>query len=313
MEKKEGKKNSKLKIWHLFIIVLALFTLSLFLFDTSLSRYVYNGIKNYFFQSKGFYFNCDKLSEDTAVFQLDNWDGVNTQPITFNMNSYKNNLISADEDIYYTITKSCTGPVTCELTKNSGLIDADTHEDSFSIRVTPNYALPEGTTVTVEVTASSTEPYEKELSGVFTLNVGVPGITYEIVDKVNQPYLNFSITNTLDFYRAVVAFGNYSAGDTIESSVYETLSDTDKAKCTSALIKLEFDPHDILIDMTSEFYENAYDFTTTMVGGKEYIDSVTFGMEPVTSMVIRFYKVEASMNYTYPFHDVTPIITFNAL
>ena len=306
-------KNKKINFYHVIVILIGLFVLSMFLFDTSFSRYVYNGLKSYFFESQGFYFNCDKLSTDTAIFQLDNWDGVNSFPITFTMNSFKNNLVSAEEDIEYIITNTCTGRANCTLSKDEGFIDKDSHTDTFSIVVTPTATLEEGESIVVDVKAVSTTPYKKELTGKITLNVGVPGIAYEIVDKVNQPYLNFSITNTLDYYRVVTAFDEYSAGTILESSVYNELTSDKKAKCTSALIKLEFDPNDILIDMTSEFYENAYDYTTTMIDGKEYINSVTFGVDAVSSMIIRFYKVEASRNYTYPYQNPTSIITFNVL
>ena len=69
--------------------------LVLFLFKPSLARYIYNGIKNYYYETQRFYFNCDKLDENNAIFQLDNWDGVNSFDVTYNMNSFKNNFIAS--------------------------------------------------------------------------------------------------------------------------------------------------------------------------------------------------------------------------
>lgn len=304
------KKGNRFKIFlGIFFIVVGL----IFLLKPSFARYIYNGIKNYYYESKSFYFNSDKLSLDTAVFQLDNWDGVNTFPITFNMDSYKNNLVASDIDIEYDITFNCTANASCVASKNSGLIPKETNKDFFTINITPVTALNEGDSITLTVKATSRSPYVKELTGEVRLNVGVPGITYEISDKVNRPYLDFKITNTLDFYKVVTPFGTYEAGHVISQSVYNALPASDKAKCTSALIKLEFDPDVILVDVTSEFYENAYDYTTQTINGKQYINSITFGMDAISSMNIRFYKADTSRNYTYPYVNPSSVITFNVL
>ena len=164
------------------------------------------------------------------------------------------------------------------------------------------------------MTVTSNSPYTKELSGTVTLNVGVPGISYTIADKVNQPYLEFKITNTLNYYRVGIPFGNYTFGQELTDAEYNSLSASDKAKCTSAIINLTFDPNVILVDVTSDFYENAYSNTTQIINGKPYVNSITFGMDAVSSISIRFYKVNAANNYTYPNDNHTPsIITVQAL
>lgn len=305
--------KNKIKVTKVSFVVLLVLLGCLLFFGTSLSRFIYNGVKNYYFESQNFYFNCDKLAENEAIFQLDNWDGVTSFEITFNMNSFKNNLVSAKSNIEYDIEYECSSKATCTISKESGLIPTTTHEDYFTITVVPNQTLVEGDSIVVNTSVTSTSPYVKTLTGKVTLNVGIPGISYEISDKVNQPYLNFSITNTFDYYQVVTAFDSYAVGDTIESSVYSSLSSENKEKCTSIIIRLDFDPRVILIDMTSEFYDNAYEYTTTMIDGKEYINSVKFGMDAVSSMNIRFYKVEASNNYTYPYVNPTSVIGFNVL
>ncbi len=311
--KKRLAKIKKFGIYKIIIVSIIIIVISLVLFKPSLARYVYNGLKNYYYESQSFYFNCDKLSVEGAVFQLDNWDGVNSFDVTFNMDSFKNNSISSNSNITYDIDYECTSNATCTISKETGLIPTSTHKDYFVITVTPNQALSEGDSITLDVSVESTAPYIKELTGQVRLNVGVPGITYEISDKVNQPYLDFKITNTLDYYQVVTPFGNYAAGDTIEQSVYNNLSAANKEKCTSALIRLDFDPNIILVDVTSEFYENAYSYTTQTINNKQYINRVVFGMDPVSSMSIRFYKVNAANNYTYPYTNPTSIITFTAL
>lgn len=318
------KKNPKRKLsrFKIIIIVIALVTVSLLILKPSFARYVYYGIKNYYYESQHFYFNCNKLEEEEAILQVDNWDGVNSFDIDYDLNSYKNNYIFAPTAISYNITKHrCIGSntrvqnsISCTITKENGLIPTNTHKDSFKITVLPTAALQQGDKVTVEVEVQSTSPYEKTLKGKVHLNVGVPGISYEISDKVNSPYLDFKITNTTNYYQAVTAFGDYGVGDPVPEDVYNSLSPENKAKCTSAKIQLSFDPSVILVDVTSDFYDNAYSYTTQTINGKAYIDSIIFGMDAASSISIRFYKVNAANNYTYPSdNNNTSIITFNVL
>lgn len=314
MTKKPKRKISRFK---LILIIIVSVTGLLFLFKPSFARYIYDGIKNYYYESRNFYFNSNKLSEAGIDLQLDNWDGVTSFDIDYTLNSIKNNSVASPDNISYNITKHrcvTNANVTCTITKETGLIPTNTHKDTFTITVTPNEALAQGAKVTVEVEVESTAPYEKKLVGTVELNVGVPGISYEIFDKANRPYLDFKITNTSNFYRVVIPFGNYTYGWTLEESVYNALSDENKAKCTSALIDLSFDPTVILVDVTSDFYENAYNYTTQIINGKAYINGITFGMDPATSISIRFYKVNAANDYTYPTDDPnnTSIITFTA-
>ena len=314
MTKKPRKKISRFK---LIIIITSLVVVFLLLLKPSWARYVYNGIKDYYYESQRFYFNSNKLSENGSTLQLDNWDGVNSFDIDYEVNSVKNNSIASPSAITYDIpVHRCvtTANVSCTITKTTGLISTTTHKDVFTITVTPNEALAQGAKVRVEVEVKSTDPYEKTLTGVVILNVGIPGITYEISDKANRPYLDFKITNTTNYYQVVTPFGDYTQGSPIEEAVYNSLSAENKAKCTSALINLTFDPTVILVDVTSDFYENAYSYTTQQINGKSYINGITFGMDAVSSMSIRFYKVNASNNYKYPNDNHTPsIITFQVL
>ena len=347
MKKNQIKKLPKFK---LFFIVFGLLILITFIIKPSYARYIYNGIKDYYYESQSFYFNCDKLSTSPAIFQLDNWDGVNTFPVTYNLNSIKNELVAANDDINYVvdsykctsnfyhvtvafdsyavgdrITSSvynrltdankakCSAAATCTITKESGTISKTSHADNFRINITPNTTMNQGDNVTLTVKVSSTLPYKKTLTGIVRLNVGVPGISYEITDKGGQPYLDFKITNTLNYYRVVTAFGNYTPGATIEEEVYNNLSAADKEKCTSALIRLSFNPNVILVDVTSDFYDDAYTYTTRQIDGKAYIDSVTFGVDRASSISIRFYKVNATNNYTYPYTNPISIINFEVL
>ena len=86
------------------------------------------------------------------------------------------------------------------------------------------------------------------------------------------------------------------------------LSNENKEKCYSALITLEFDPKEILLDMTNTNYLNAINTTTTNIDGSNYINSMTFKVEPISSAVVRFYKVDVNKDYTYPIINSKSII-----
>ena len=301
------KKISKKKVIILVVSLMLVFG------ATTYGRYIYEGIKNYYLNTKKFYFNSDKLSESNAYYQLDNWSGVDPVTITFNMDSKKNNILASPLNIEYDISYECSNNVTCTSTKDSGLIMSNVNTDYFTITMTPNVAMRNGDSIWLEVTTEATSPYEKTLSGTFIINVGEIGLSYEIIDAVGSPYLDFNITNTLDYYKVIEAFDSYSVGDRIEISEYLSLPEADRPKCTSALITLTFDPNLFRLDMTSDaFLQSVRTTTSTMLDGYDYINSVTFRTDAVSSNSIRFYKLNTNNNYTYPFITNSPIITFSS-
>jgi len=302
--------NTKQKI----IICLITFLIVLFTCGIVFSRYAYTGLKNMYFNSKGFYFNSDKLTETTSTYQLDNWSGVDSYTIIVNMNSRKNNLIAANMNILYTINYTCPSTVICQATQASGTIPSSTNVDDFTIVVTPNANFDDGDSVTVYVETSSTSPYEKTLSANFTLNVGQMGLSYEVTDDINHPYLEIRITNTLDYYTVLTVFGNYNVNDRIDITTYRGLTSAQQANCASATITLAFNPADVLLDMTSASYLKKESQTTTTINNYQYINSFTFKIEAISSEIVKFYKTTPANNYTYPNETSTPsVITFSAV
>ncbi len=302
------KKKFKLKkSVYVFIAV----GLVLIILGSTYGRYIYLELKEYYLSTKNFYFNSDKLTVDRAIYQVENWSGVDSYNISINLNSYKNNLEVCDSDITYELTYFCSNNVNCHLSKEGGTIFTATNTDNVVATLTPITSLSEGDTAFIEVTAQSTAPYRKTIKARFILNVATVGLSYEIEDKVNRPYLNFNITNTLDYYTIVTPFGSYNAGDKIDISTYSNLSNENKLKCKSALITLTFDPNTVVLDMTSEYYLNATNYTTTTINGNEYINSITFNVEAISSAQVKFYKIDATRNYTYPITNNSSIISFS--
>ncbi len=306
MKKEKTKIKNKYTMLRLLLVILIFIILAFLI--SAFGRYVTNSVNNFFMRSKEFYFNSDKLKENTAVYQVDNWSGIDDYTIVVNMNSRKNNLQATTYDIGYNITYSCSDNAICELEKTSGTIPSDTNSDSFYLRITPNRQLEVGDKVEVEITASSTAQYKKTLKGKFTLVVGKERLSYEITDSVQSPYMQLRLTNTLTYYIVEQAFDSYTVGQKIDSDTYRALSDTNKAKCYSSIVTLSFDPTVVLIDTTNEIVENAITTTKTTINGKDYINSITIKIDAISSQDIRFYKLNIANDYTYPKGNNTSIV-----
>ena len=281
------------------IIIIGLLCICLISFVSILARYVTNSINNYYLKTKEFYFNSDKLQENIANYQIDNWSGVDDYIITINMDSRDNNLLFTNYDIDYEISYTCSNNIICQLSKEKGTIKEATHNDFFTVTITPNTILNTNDRVWVEVTAKSTTAYEKTLQARFTLVVGKEKISYEIQDKVNNPYLNLRLTNTISYYQVQEPFLNYNTGDKITEQQYLALEENERQKCYSAIVKLEFDPRNVLLDMTNQEYINSYDIETETIDGINYIKAFKFKIDAISSVNIKFYKVNIDENYTY--------------
>lgn len=280
MTRRRRKNNNKI------IPILIVLTILAFLVPimTSLSKYVYNAIHDYYLGTKGFYFNSDKLSSNHSEFEIaNNWSGAETYTITINLNSKKNDLVFAETDIDYEIEYTHSDNIECTISKTSGTIigsaNGGINEDYFIITINPaaGTSLPNGATTWVEIEVTSTSPYVATLSGKLMVGVGTEDINYEIMDSVNNPYLEVNITNSLN---------------------------------TGKDVTLSFDPNVILLDMTSKFTLNSSAKTTVQINGYDYVNTVTSYVGSLETITVKFYKVDSSQDYTYQAGDTkTPVVT----
>lgn len=292
MQKHSYKKKQIIIFIGIFLCFLS--------FIISFGRYVTKSINNFFLRSKEFYFYSDKLSENESIFQIENWSGVDDYTITVNMNSRKNNIQVASYDISYDIQYTCSDNAICQLSKTSGTISKDSNSDFFNLTITPNTQLETGDKVTVEIEATSTTNYEKTIKGKFTLVVGQENLTYQITDEPDKTYMNLRITNTLSYYVVRQSFESYTVNQKIDIDTYLALSEENQARCYSSIVTIEFDPNEILLDITNENYKKLIETETTLINGKKYISSITLPIDAISSTDLRFYKVDVSEDYTYP-------------
>jgi hypothetical protein len=276
------------------------------------SRYVNSKLIDYILETKKFYFNSDKLTKDGKIYEINNWSGTDPFNIEFDLNNKKNNILYSDDDIEYELNVECDEETLCSITNKTGVIYKEENSEIFNLIITPTRVFNVNEEIKVKVTGKSLSPYKKTLSATFKIKVGTQGLTYEIKDQSFQPYFMFNITNTRQSYFARTAFGNYNVGDEIIAQDYLALSETDKKNFSSARITLSFDPNIVILDTTASITQGSEKQYTT-VDGVSYISSITFDMDAVSSMAIRFYKKDTSKDYTYPIITTTPIINFSAL
>ena len=129
-------------------------------------------------------------------------------------------------------------------------------------------------TITIEVSASTSVPYQKTISGKFILKPETQGTnTYSIEDVVNREYAILKLTCPND----------------------------------SSTVTLEFEPEKLRIDTNDEVYINRNDTKTeyTTINGKNYVTKIVFEMPAETTKYVKFYKVNKALNYTYPGSQTT--------
>lgn len=290
INKKTRRKIKVKKINPIILIIILLVVIFLTPRFISTAKYVYNVIHEHYLASKDFYFSSDKLNINKTSYEItNNWSGAQTYQIPINMSSKKNDLAYTEADITYTITiDACSPNITATPSKSSGTINGTgehsgngVNEDYFIVDIDPvGTALAEGSTAWVDVTVTSTEPYEQTLQGRLIVEVSSADISYEIIDAVNQPYLTVNITNS------------QSIGDDVT---------------------LNYNPNVVLLDMTSRFYINNTGKTSQQVNGYAYLNSITSHVDLLSTTSVKFYKVDASQNYSYSSTSggATPVITIS--
>ena len=277
------KKSIKLKIIKLLIILIVLiFITPKFI---SFARYVYNFAYEHYIASKDFYFGSDKLGETLVEYEVtNNWSGAESYSVIVNLSSKRNDMALTKADINYTISETHSSNITCTLSKLSGTIvgtgNSGSNVDAVTVTIEPanGVALPTNAEVWVEITASAVSPYTKTLTGKLIFEVGASDISYEIMDAPNQPYLTVNIVNST---------------------------------ATAANITLAYSPAVVLLDMTSRYYLNSISSTTQAINGYNYIDSITSSVNGLSTTSVKFYKVDATQDYSYSGGSATPVITLS--
>ena len=304
---REHQTASKIVVASLFIFLFVSFTFG---------RYIKNILNSYILETKGFYFNSTILAVNGKNYSINNWDGVNSYPLTIDINNRKNSERYTKTDITYEITYNCPSSVTCTLSKTEGVLHPNDQTDNYSLVVTPNQNFYEGDQAVVTTTVTSTSPYVKSMSATYTIGVLKSNFSYDIKDSVNSKFLTINFTNSISYYQVSEAFSTYSVGDQIGVDIYNNLSQADKDKCFSSIITVEYNPNLLLVDMTNNLFihrlNTGYE-EITLSDGYNYVKKFTFKVNASSSNSIIFYKDDVTQNYTYPVVNPNSIITVSVI
>ena len=278
---RKRKKQNKLKAFIIIFLIVVAIAISAF------GRFIYNSAREAYLASRQFYFTSDILTVNGAEYEYNNWGGADVYPIEFELYSYNNELSKIDYDLNYTVTCESLSPtkIECSIGSENGPTTADgtiyvsqNNTSKVTVYVKPIATITKGETVKFRITASTQEPYAKELSCEISLNITLGNTSYSIEDVQNRDYALLKLVNGND---------------------------------TAVSIKLSFDPNILRLDLNDEIYPEMTATRHVTINGKQYISEVEFTLTKETAKNIKFYKVDKSQNYTYPSGDTTSAIVVN--
>ena len=296
---------------HKTLSILSLIFLIGFVFVTvAYGRYIRNIIYDFILETKAFYFDSGILGVNEKHYSIENWDGVNSYPLTIDLTNRKNSRRVTNTDIVYTVSVDCPTTVTCSLSKNGDTIHPEEDLDTFQVTVYPHQNFSEGDTVTVVVTVTSSTPYVKTLSASYTIGVEKSNFTYEIVDSSSSKYLTVNFVNSIAYYEVETAFGSYAVGDKINLEDFINLTPAEQANCFSAIVTLTYNPQVLEVDMTDLNYIHHLptNYQEQTINGFQYVKQFSFKIPASSSTSVLFYKNDVSQNYTYPVVNQTSIV-----
>ena len=281
------KKLNKVKVSIVIVLIVLVFSLSVF------GRYISASIKEAYFAARQFYFSSDILTVAGAEYQYNNWGGLDVYPIEIQLRSYINERAKLNYDLNYsatvTVNEGYTDKIKCTLNSYtegaqstiSGTISSQTNVDALVVYVKPLVQIQKDESVKLTVTASTSEPYVKEISCEFTLTPEIlAGVSYTIEDVTNRDYAVLRITNTAS---------------------------------SGAQVQLQYDPTKLVIDSNDAIYVEKVSEATTSVDGKNYVNKLVFNMEKEFTRYVKFYKVDRTQNYTFPGVQATTPITVTTI
>lgn len=250
-----NNKYQKKQFILFFIIFIYLFALSF-----TFGRYAMKKVKSYLSGSKEFCFYSDKLSEQDVEYPI-NWSGTEQCIIPINLYTKINSLKKLNHDVKYKITyELLSSNATCTLSKEEGIVPADTNTDAFTVLITPTKNIDENEKMSVKVNVTTIDDFEKILTANFIISVNDQNMSYKIDDLEGRPYLNLIINNT-----------------------------------HKQNVTISFNPNELLIDTTNEIFSKLNNLQ--LQPGTRYVNEVTFTVEAMSNTNIKFFKKNKMENY----------------
>lgn len=178
------------------LIPIAVFISIILISGIVFAKYITEKKKNVLYTAGSFYFTSDLLSDGAALNTYEYGKGIDE--ISVDLKNNIDDLRFSEVDIYYNvkITDIAGNPVT---NKNENIIPEITNNKLLKNQIDKNIVkfsnLKTGSYI---VTATSTNPYEKEIKANFIITNKNENITFSVNDTINSPIAQLTIT-TNDF------------------------------------------------------------------------------------------------------------------
>ena len=267
MQKKSNSITNK-KYLNKQAILLCIIILYFLSISLTFGRYVVKKVQTYISTSKEFYFYSDKLSDREKEYPI-NWSGTEECIIPINLYTKLNNLKKAKHDVKYKVEyEMVSSNAICRVDKETGIVSHTTNNDVITLSVIPNSLIEKNDKVIVKVKVTTIDDFEKTLEAKFVINVNNDSVQYNIDDEAGRDYFTLIINNM-----------------------------------KKENIHIEFDPDKVIIDNTNDIFSNLLDYELQ----GSYINKISFTMDAMSNVNIKFFKKDKSMDYT----DNNDIIIFN--
>ena len=260
----------------IIIIVLLLFLCLSFSY-TTFARYSFRNVWNYYLESQKFYFTSDQLSNDQKNSDTF-WDG---NSVHFNLKNYSNNDLISDKDISYEVEcEVLDGDETCELngrgrssitgvlSKSARCVNTIDEVDVSSLNKTEcETALytwekslvsndlyfdiiseNEIDEVDVLITATSTSPFRKTITGYYHLNKS----------DASTGHIEYHV-NHFDLYDELIVSNTYSSSKNVSVSF------------NSSKRIVEVMNNMTIVASDNNNYVNSYNFTINGLSNEKFI------------------------------------------
>lgn len=273
-------KNKKIIKIKLITIIMCIF---LFFNTAVFGRYIYNSAKDLYLTSKKFYFSSDLLNANTPTYTFTNWEGLDAYKFNIELYSYKNELQKLDYDLNYTVTCYVNKPdlVRCAVGTEQGnstldgIIYTDTNTSGVAIYVIPQEYISIGEEINISINVTAKGEYEKTISANIKIKTSAQDSRIKIVDYKNSPYAILEYTNFND---------------------------------VATDVTFEFDNNILNMDLNNNAYVNKKTMKLETINNSSFVKGITFTFPKETTIKIKFYKVDKTMDYTYPKGNSQPII-----